>query len=175
MSKLANFLTELAAAQGALSLADGVATLENGQQFSIAELQAEHAASNTLEFPDWRVLDDVAEQLPTEMAGSGTMTLSKGGWGGRLAGTTPEGHSYVVGVEFDAGALKLLVYPPDAKNPTEESTEEPLLIAALTPGKVAAYTFYHGAPAYCFEAGGAVSATTPFNGEAVLRDYLKNQ
>lgn len=73
---------------------------------------------------DWRVQDGSRDELPELLARPGKLSLSQNGYGAILDGVTPDDRIFSVGIEFDAGACKLMIFPPAGDAPTEATRDE---------------------------------------------------
>lgn len=124
-----------------------------------------------LTFPDWRIVDGSESSLPGGLDQPGTVELSRGGYGACMTAVSPTGDVTMLGIEFDAGVLKMYLYGPDAEGP-DGTTEEPLCSLASTREGVIVHSQY--APfARMYTTGGGEQDEAPYDGDAVIAALRK--
>lgn len=124
-----------------------------------------------LTFPDWRIVDESESSLPGGLDQPGTVELSRCGYGACMTAVSPTGDVTMLGIEFDAGVLKMYLYGPDAEGP-DGTTEEPLCSLASTREGVIVHSQY--APfARMYTTGGGEQDEAPYDGDAVIAALRK--
>lgn len=124
-----------------------------------------------LTFPDWRIVDGSESSLPGGLDQPGTVELSRCGYGACMTAVSPTGDVTMLGIEFDAGVLKMYLYGPDAEGP-DGTTEEPLCSLASTREGVIVHSQY--APfARMYTTGGGEQDEAPYDGDAVIAALRK--
>lgn len=121
-------------------------------------------------FPDWRIVDQSESSLPGGLDQPGTVELRRGGYGAILDVVAPGGEVTMVGIEFDAGAVKMYIYGPDAKG-QDGTTDEPLCSVVPTSEGVIVFSQY-GRFARMYKREGHEEDCQPYDGEAVLAALL---
>lgn len=124
-----------------------------------------------LTFPDWRIVDGSESSLPGGLDQPGTVELSRGGYGACMTAVSPTGDVTMLGIEFDAGVLKMYLYGPDAEGP-DGTTEEPLCSLASTREGVIVHSQY-GPFARMYTTGGGEQDEAPYDGDAVIAALRK--
>jgi hypothetical protein len=119
-----------------------------------------------LTFPDWRIVDQSESSLPGGLDQPGTVELRRGGYGAILDVAAPAGDRTMVGIEFDAGVLKMYIYGPEAKG-HDGTTEEPLCSVVPTREGVIVHSQY-GPFARMYTREGGEADWQPYDGDAVL-------
>lgn len=124
-----------------------------------------------LTFPDWRIVDGSESSLPGGLDQPGTVELSRCGYGACMTAVSPTGDVTMLGIEFDAGVLKMYLYGPDAEGP-DGTTEEPLCSLASTREGVIVHSQY-GPFARMYTTGGGEQDEAPYDGDAVIAALRK--
>lgn len=124
-----------------------------------------------LTFPDWRIVDQSESSLPGGLGQPGTVELSRGGYGACMTAVAPTGDVTLIGLEFDAGTLRMLVYGPDAEG-ADGTTDEPLCSMASTREGVIVHSQY-GPFARMYTTGGGEQDAAPYDGDAVIAALRK--
>lgn len=124
-----------------------------------------------LTFPDWRIVDESESSLPGGLDQPGTVELSRCGYGACMTAVSPTGDVTMLGIEFDAGVLKMYLYGPDAEGP-DGTTEEPLCSLASTREGVIVHSQY-GPFARMYTTGGGEQDEAPYDGDAVIAALRK--
>lgn len=124
-----------------------------------------------LTFPDWRIVDGSESSLPGGLDQPGTVELSRGGYGACMTAVAPTGDVTLIGLEFDAGTLRIFVYGPDAEG-ADGTTDEPLCSMASTREGVIVHSQY-GPFARMYTTGGGEQDEAPYDGDAVIAALRK--
>lgn len=124
-----------------------------------------------LTFPDWRIVDGSESSLPGGLDQPGTVELSRCGYGACMTAVSPAGDVTMLGIEFDAGVLRMYLYGPDAEGP-DGTTEEPLCSLASTREGVIVHSQY-GPFARMYTTGGGEQDAAPYDGDAVIAALRK--
>lgn len=124
-----------------------------------------------LTFPDWRIVDGSESSLPGGLDQPGTVELSRGGYGACMTAVAPTGDVTLIGLEFDAGTLRMFVYGPDAEG-ADGTTDEPLCSMASTREGVIVHSQY-GPFARMYTTGGGEQDEAPYDGDAVIAALRK--
>lgn len=164
---LPQFLQELVGCEGTLSVSNGMVTFPDGRSFDVANVEK----VLPVEVHDWRNAEWSPEDVPPELTGLGKLVLKEAGYGAQLDVTTPDGRKCALNMEFDAGALKVSVYPTDSttRHPMDDV---PVATLALVDDGVVVSSNY-GACAALYQAEGRVSDCPHYDGQAVL-DKMKS-
>jgi len=125
-----------------------------------------------LTFPDWRIVDGSESSLPGGLDQPGTVELSRCGYGACMTAVSPTGDVTMLGLEFDAGTLRIFVYGPDAEG-ADGTTDEPLCSMASTREGVIVHSQY-GPFARMYTTGGGEEDAAPYDGDAVI-EALRTQ
>ena len=88
-----------------------------------------------------------------------------------MTAVAPTGDVTMLGIEFDAGVLKMYLYGPDAEGP-DGTTEEPLCSLASTREGVIVHSQY-GPFARMYTTGGGEQDEAPYDGDAVIAALRK--
>lgn len=160
--QMTEFLKTLAALEGTVTVSQGVVTFPNGESFNLANAQPEMA----VEFADWRIEDGVQLAVPEKLAGLGKVVLKQGGYGAQLDAVTPDGREFAMNMEFDAGELKVMVYPPDSETGRTMDDVPVVTFVVVTDGVIVSNNF--GNKDDLYQAQGKVSPCWGFDGTAIL-------
>lgn len=160
--QMPEFLKMLAACEGTVTVSQGVVTFADGQSFDVANALPETA----VEFADWRIEDGAEIDVPASLAGLGKVVLKQGGYGAQLDAVTPDGREFAMNMEFDAGALKVMVYPPDSE--TGRVTDDVPVMSFVVVNDGVIVSSNYGKDADLYQAEGNVSCCPQYDGSAIL-------
>ena len=118
---------------------------------------------------DWRIQEGGNDaDVPLCMRQKqGSLTINRGSYGVHLDVETPDGRKAMVLMEMDAGAFKILVFPPTNPSPQAESEEEAVVHLAVKTGGVIVSNGV-GQEATLYEPQGKTSSCEAYNGFAIL-------
>lgn len=86
---------------------------------------------------DWRIADDVAEELTTQQREPWNFTLKEGGYGGLIVDlVSPDGSTRSVTLEIDNGNLKVMTFGlADEAHAIIQVGKDETVVEAMTPAR----------------------------------------